>query len=169
MFPFFFKVLVAVRICSFSYVPCTRQSVLLTSSMSQSSPVRQCASGRSSAVSRWWSVTTTAGPTTWPAASCHSMTVESASLLRPSSRQTDQVHSFICIIAVICVAANFDPRQPNSGNCSYVSVLFCIFVFCFLFVFVSPSQKWCWRWQRLLKNLLKKAQNPKRGGKILSK
>lgn len=132
MFPFYFKVLVAVRICSFSYVPCTRQSVLLTSSMSQSSPVRQCASGRSSAVSRWWSVTTTAGPTTWPAASCHSMTVESASLLRPSSRQTDQVHSFVCIIAVICVAANFDPRQPNSGNCSYVSVLFCIFVcFCF--------------------------------------
>lgn len=85
------QVLAAVQTYFSSCVPCTHPSAQLTFSMSPLNRVKLCVSGRSLAASRWWSVTTTAGPTTWPVASCRSTTAESASHRRPSSRRTDQV------------------------------------------------------------------------------
>lgn len=91
VFSCLFKVLAAVRICSSSCVPCMLPSAPSTSSTSPSNPARRCANAPSTAVSPWWSATTTAGLTAFPAASYRCTTAESASHLRPSSRQRDQV------------------------------------------------------------------------------
>lgn len=85
------QVLAAVQTYFSSCVPCTHPSAQLTFSMSPLNRVKLCVSGRRLAASRWWSVTTTAGPTTWPVASCRCTTAESASHQRPLSRRTDQV------------------------------------------------------------------------------
>lgn len=108
---FHFQALDAVQIYSSSCVPCTLLFAPSTFSMSLSSPARACASGRSTAVSRWWSDITTAGLTAWPAASCRCMTVESASHLRLSSKQKDLVYSSFCVIVTDMTDENYNGAQ----------------------------------------------------------
>lgn len=59
--------------------------------MSPSNRARRCVSGPRRAASRWWSVTITAGPTAWAAASCRSTNAACAFRLKPSSKRRDQV------------------------------------------------------------------------------
>lgn len=119
-------------------------SAQLTFSMSPLNPVRQCASGRSMAVSRWWSVTTTAGLTAWPAASCHCMTVESASHLRPSSRQRDQVLPRLSfMLPWLLYECCFSPRAAEvlfvSETC--FDTCFCLLLLLLMSFALSQSQQ----------------------------